>query len=344
MRRRMNLRMMTPEAGENLVERCATAIRDARHILAVCHVDPDGDAIGSLLGMGWLLRALGRSFVLACDGPEPDNLAFLPRPAPIVTTCPAGCDLVVTLDCNSHDRLGTFCSRAQLAKLPIVNIDHHVTNTQFGAINWVDMGAAATAEMVHHLVVSMHVPLSLEMAICVLAGIVSDTWGFRTPNTTVRTMEVALQAMHAGAPLADIVANTVDGRSFSSVCLWGRVISEARLEDGVLWAEVTQEHLRACRATRDGKAGLANFLMSVRECQVAVVLVEAEDRLVDVSLRSRPGVDVSEVALSLGGGGHPQAAGCTLKESLSVARARVDAALSLSLGDLGVSSTGEPKT
>ena len=332
--------MTTPDRGDSAMQQCAAAIRKAGCVLAICHVDPDGDAIGSLLGLGWLLRAMGSRFVVACDSPEPENMAFLPHPGPVAATCPDGCDLIVTVDCSSHDRLGRFCSEQQLASLPIVNIDHHVTNTSFGAVNWVDTEAAATAEMIYRLVAFMDVPLSREMAVCLLAGLVSDTWGFRTPNTTVRSMEAALQTMYAGASLPDVVAHTVDARSFSSVCLWGRALSEAHLQSGVLWVEITQEHLRACHTEHEGKRGLANFLMSVRECRVTVVLTETDDNKTDVSLRSQPGIDVSGVALSLGGGGHPQAAGCTLPESLPEAREKVKSVLYRSLEQQSLYSPG----
>jgi phosphoesterase RecJ-like protein len=315
---------------------CAAMIREARHVLVICHVDPDGDAIGSLLGLGWLLQALGIPHVLACAGAEPSKMRFLPRTRPIATSAGTNHDLIVTLDCNSLDRLGPVLADKSLAALPIVNIDHHVTNTLYGRLNWVDSRAAATAEMVYVLAPALGLAVPPEAATCLLTGIITDTWAFRTPNTTDRTMEIAIDAMRAGASLSDIVARTIDTRSFASLRLWALVINKAQLEDGVVWAEVTQEDLRAAGSNREGQNGLVNLLLSAKESCAAVILTETTDHTIDVSIRSQPGLDVSRTAVKLGGGGHPQAAGLTLRLTMPEARALVRATLLASLAEQGL--------
>lgn len=321
-------------------EICAAAIRRAQNVLVIGHVDPDGDAIGSMLGMGWLLQELGISHVLACDTAVSNEWDFLPRTGPVVARCADDHDLVITVDCNALDRLGRFCSRPQLVGLPLVNIDHHVTNTLFGQINWVDGKAAATSEMIYGLAVSLGLKVSREAATCLLAGIVTDTFGFRTPNTTARTLEIALHMMQAGASLSDIVARTLDSRGFASMCLWARVISQVRLMDGVLWADAKLSDFEKCGADREARKGLINFLITVKEANIAILLTETHDGTIDVSMRSIPGLDVSAVAVRLGGGGHPQAAGCTLTGSMDEARASIDAALKSSLTDQGLGWPG----
>ncbi len=187
-------------------EECAAMIRAARHVLVICHVDPDGDAIGSLLGMGWLLQAMDKEHVLACAGVEPSKMRFLPRSRPIVTGSGAHHDLIVTVDCNSVDRLGSVYANKDLAELPIVNIDHHVTNTLFGQVNWVEPRAAATAEIgvsagsgAGRDAVRGGGDLSVDRHRDRYVG-VPDAEHDRA------TMAIAIEAMRAGAALNDIVS------------------------------------------------------------------------------------------------------------------------------------------
>lgn len=331
-------------ARENRVgsaEACAAAIRQARRVLVVCHVDPDGDAIGSLFAVGWMLKALEIDHVLACESPIPAQWAFLPRPSVvIVSECGDGYDLVITVDCNATDRWGSFCQVASQGSIPIVNIDHHVTNTLFGQVNWVDSQAASTAEMIYDLAAPLGISTSEQIATCLLVGIVTDTQAFRTPNTTPRTLEVALSTMKAGASLPDIVARTIDVRSFASMRLWARVVGRALLSDKVVWAEVSRADILSCGADRDAVRGLVNFLLTTRESQVAVLLTENSNGAIDVSMRSKPGVDVADAAARLGGGGHLQAAGCTLQGPMTQVRSEVAAALVESLAYQGISWSG----
>lgn len=277
-------------------DECAAAIGEGRHVLVIGHVDPDGDAIGSLFGLGWLLRALDIPHVLACDSAVPARWSFLPQTGPIVAECADDHDLIVAVDCNGRDRMGRFSSHPQLDGVPIVNIDHHVTNTLFGTVNWVDAGAAATAEMIYALAAPFGITVSGEAATCLLTGIVTDTQAFRTPNTTRRTLEIALQAMYAGATLGDIVAQTVDCRSFASMCLWARVIDQAQLTGEVIWAEVSRADMGACDTGRGAQRGLVNFLLTAKETKIVVLLVETAEEIVDVSMRSMPDLDISATA------------------------------------------------
>lgn len=318
-------------------DECAARIHLAGNPLVVCHVDPDGDAIGSLLGVGWFLQAMGVEHRLACGSPELSRMRFLPHSRPLTASAGTGHDLIIAVDCNSLDRLGPIASDVNVAGVPIVNIDHHVTNTFFGAANWVDSQAAATAEMIYQLGAPLGVSLSPEAANCLLTGIITDTWAFRTPNTTSRTMEVAMQTMAAGGRLAEIVAQTIESRTFAGLRLWARVIDRAELNDGVVWAQITMEDFKEVGTSREGQNGLVNFLLSAREAHAAVVLTETAKQLVDVSMRSNPGVDVSTTAVRLGGGGHPQAAGVTLPMTLAEARSRVEEALLQSLSQQNAS-------
>lgn len=302
-----------------------TAIQDIKaqidqavRILLVGHVDPDGDAIGSLLGLGHALNRLGKTVTLACPSDVPAKYEFLPG-SQLITTTPRGdFDLAISLDNSDRQRMGAIYSNSiQDAGKPLINVDHHVTNVQFGLINWVDTEAVATAEMIVTLVDSLGVEIDREMALPLLTGIVTDTRGFRTPNMTSRVLRVASRLLDTGVTLAEILERTVNVRPYSMICLWGKMLQTSHLADGIAWTALTPQMKADCGAQDDGDGGFVSFLASAREAAVGVVFHDRGNGGVEVGLRSKPGVSVAEVALSLGGGGHPQAAGCTVHGSLA---------------------------
>ena len=309
----------------------AQLIRQAQNILAICHIMPDGDAIGSLLGLGWVLHKLGKEHTLACADPVPDSFAYLPASEAIVA-CPEGnYDLVISLDCSDLKRLGSAYDQDSLRGVPVINIDHHITNVGFGSVNWVDPSSAATAQMVFALIECLEVPLDPNMATCLLNGIITDTRGFRTSNTTPAVMEVATRLMMAGASLAEVTEQVFNRRPLAIIRLWGRALSAVQLDGRIIWTEISQAMRHECGLRSDSDDGLVSFLTSACEADVGVVFTEKDDGTIDVSMRSMPGIDVSRVAMLLGGGGHPQAAGCNLNSDLAEARERVLAELRRSL-------------
>jgi phosphoesterase RecJ-like protein len=302
--------------------RIGEEIRRARRVFALCHVAPDGDAIGSLLALGGLLRSQGKQVTLACQDPVPEMYTWLPDSAEIVRRGSGSYDLVISLDCSDERRMGDVYEGA-LRSLPLVNVDHHVTNTYFGSVNWVDLTAVATAQIVLALAETLGWPLTQPVATCLLTGLVTDTRSFRTANVDAAALRAGLQLVEAGASLSTITQRVLDQRPLASVRLWGEAIDRATLQDGVLWTEVTRPMRQRWSAGENGDSGLANFLSGVREAQIVVVLTERDDGSVDVGMRSVLGYDVSGVALNLGGGGHPQASGCTLHADLGQAREQV---------------------
>ncbi|MCK4449147.1 MAG: bifunctional oligoribonuclease/PAP phosphatase NrnA [Anaerolineae bacterium] len=305
-------------------------IRNARRVIVITHVSPDGDAIGSILGLGWALRWMGKEYTLACADPVPKRFTYLPGSEAIVTgpepvLSPAEVneyDLVISLDCGDLERLGAAYEES-LADLPLINIDHHVTNTHFGTVNWIDTGAASAAEMVLGLAENLRVPLDSDIALCLLNGIVTDTRGFRIPHTPLRTMRAVLKLMEAGAELPEVTDHVFNRRPFSDIRLWARALNGLQLDGRIIWSQITQAMRRECAFSEKGDAGLVNFLGTTAEADVAIVFIEEDDGRIKVEMRAVPGVDVSAVALPLGGGGHPQAAGCTLDSDLDDVREKV---------------------
>jgi len=313
------------------LKQASQLIKSAYHPLLICHVAPDGDAIGSLAGLGHALRRMGREPILACQDPVPSRLSYIPGAEVVVQDTGDAFDLIISLDCSDRERLGHFAHMPTFERTPLLNIDHHLTNLHFGTVNLVDPSASSAAEVVLRLLDYMAIPLDADVATCLLAGIVTDTRGFRTSNVTLQLMEATLRLMKAGASLPYITHHGLDRRPTTAIRLWGAALAQLQVKDRVVWTYVTPEMRRAAGYTGNGDAGLVSFLISANDADAAVVFVEREDGTVEVGLRAVPGYDVGHVALVLGGGGHVLAAGCTLPGPLEDAQAQVLAALQADL-------------
>ena len=309
--------------------RSENLILGATCVLCCSHLRPDGDAIGSLLAMGWALDQMGKAHTLACPSPVPSTLRFLPGWERITQKLPStyDYDLVIVLDTGSLRRLEPLRKEIEGLQAPILVIDHHVTNTCFGSVNWVEPEAAATAQMLFSLFQRLGLQLEETVASYILTGILTDTQGFRTSNTSQWTMEIVGELLRAGASLAMVSDRALNRRSLSALHLWAAVLPGVQCEDHIVWGEIPLSLRRASGYPGGDDADLVEFLATVEEAQVAAIFYEREDGRVKVSLRSRPGTDVAEVARQLGGGGHAQAAGAIMDGPLGAARRRVLALL-----------------
>jgi phosphoesterase RecJ-like protein len=312
------------------IDRTEALIRDSDHIWIGCHKVPDGDAIGSTLGLMWGLRQLGKRCVPACSDPVPPPFAFLSGAEEFVARKPGDENLIIVLDCGSIDRIGDIYDPAQFGRVPVVNIDHHATNTHFGDVNLVQI-TAATAEMVYALLVRLGAEITSDIATCLLSGLMTDTRSFRTSNTTVDTLRVATALTEAGANLAELSYRIYSQMPFTAVGLWGQALESARTRGRIAWTEITKAMMEQTDAPLSAARGIVSFLASTREADVGIVFTEDDHEGIGVEMRSIPGVDIAEVALSLGGGGHAQASGCTLNGRMEEVRERVLAAVEASL-------------
>lgn len=303
-------------------------LRAADAPLLVTHVDPDGDAASSVLALGWGLRALRKSPILACQDPLPGHLDFLPGFHDVIHgSVDRPFDLLVILDCSDPDRIGSVIPPDQRARAPILNVDHHVTNLAFGQVDLVDTEATSTTHVLYHLIHHLDVPIDERIATCLLTGLVTDTRGFRTSNVTPEVMEIAVELMEAGAPLATITRNGLDRRPLSVLQLWGIGLNRLEIEDGLVWTSLPVEMQRAVGADGAHAAGLSSALVSAEEAKVSAVFTELENGEIEVGFRAVPGYDVAQIALALGGGGHALAAGCLVPGPLTEAVERVVAML-----------------
>lgn len=305
----------------------------AKHnkVFIAAHIVPDGDCIGSALGLTWALRKLGKTVTVTCHDHVSNTFDFLPGLAELTPKLPTDEDLLVYVDGSSTDRFGPAFDPKFFTGRPALEIDHHVTNENFAPLNYVDSRAASTAEIITRFVCALSVPLDPTIAQCLLTGIVTDTLGFRTSNTTVDTMKTATDLMQAGGDIPEIVENAFNRVSMPSLRLRGRVLSDAHLDGIVLWAEVPLALARELGVNGNGTGGIVNQLLGVEGVRIAVLLTEKDNGKIDVGLRSRMGYDVSDVALKLGGGGHKQASGALIDGPMAAARTRVLAAVAESI-------------
>jgi len=315
----------------NSIDQIETLIRNAGSVWIGCHIFPDGDAIGSTLGLMWGLRQLGKECVPACQDPVPSQFSFLSGVSEFAARTPRDEDLIIVLDCGSLDRIGSLYDPTCFERVPVINIDHHITNTGFGDVNLVQK-KSATVEIVYALLLRLGAKITKDIAICLLSGLSTDTRSFRTSNTTVDTLRVATALVEAGADLAEISHQIYDHMPFSTASLFGRALGIAKLRGRIAWTEITKAMMREMNAAQDGARGVVSFLASTREADVGIVFRENDHGKIDVEMRSVPGVDVSQVAFSFGGGGHPQAAGCSLPGEIKEIEERVLAAMEESLG------------
>ena len=302
----------------------ADAIHAADTILLVSHIAPDGDAVGSTLGLFHCLRDMGKSVTAAIDGGAPVSLRFLRGSDSILPKVERGkFDLLVTLDSSDLSRIGKSGAYGMAHSQSIINLDHHPTNTGFGDIMLVAPEAVAAAEIVFDLVEFMALEPSQPSAVAILTGLVTDTRGFRINATNSRTLEIAQALMQRGADLPQIMARTLNRRSYKDVLLWKAAFPSIALNGGLIHAAITQADLRAAGLTEMTDGGLVNHLLAVDQAKVSVVFKALPGDEVEVGFRAKPGFDVAQLALRLGGGGHTLASGCTLSGTLAQAKAQV---------------------
>jgi len=296
----------TPVAGPSLAA-ARNLISASTRALVITHVNPDGDAIGSALGLGLALRALGKEVVFACADSVPDTFSFLPGVEEFTTAPKGDFDLIAVVDVSDVARMGAVGEH--LPRQPQLLFDHHITNPGFAEINFIDVNAASTAELITDWLEPLGLPLTQPIAEALLTGLVNDTLGFRTSNTTPKSLALAQKLMEAGAPLHTIYDRTLFQRSFGAVRLWAEGLAHLHLEDGIVWAELSLEARKTAGYYGTGDADLINVLMSVREAKVAIIFVERTDGTVKISWRSGTGINVATLASAFGGGGHAPAAG-----------------------------------
>jgi bifunctional oligoribonuclease and PAP phosphatase NrnA len=313
--------------GQDMLKEVLKHIEQRSRFLLTSHARPDGDAIGSALACGQILRSMGKEAQVVLRDGVPRIYRPLPFADKVVQAERVNGDYeaAIILECDSIQRTRL----AGLEQRFLISIDHHVSGKPFAHVNWIDPKAVATAEMVYRLAREAGVRISPEIATCLYTAVLTDTGSFMFEGTNEHTFALARELVLAGADPARCARNVYFGHSTAKLRLLGAALSNLHREARLVWIVVTQEQMESCRAKEEDCEGLVNYALSIHDVEVAVFFRELPDGRFRASLRSKGEVDVAAVAESFGGGGHQCASGCSLDGPLSAATARVLAQLRL---------------
>lgn len=301
---------------------CEALLRYGR-IAITSHMRPDGDSIGSSLALAWALHELGIDARVVHRDPPPPQLAEFPGTADITVAgaIPQGSEAVVVLECGDLARTGL----SGFDGLPVINIDHHPGNTGYGDVHWFDGTAAALGEMIFDIIAELGVPLTAQMATQLFVAVVTDTGSFKYPGVSPRTFSLCARLLEAGADPVSTARKLYDSHSIGRLRLQGAVLRtlEVEPEGRVALLTLTDAMLADAGSAPEDADGLINLPLTVKSIQAAVCFKESDHGQWRVSLRSKGDIDVGRVARGFGGGGHKNAAGCTLQGPLESVRERI---------------------
>jgi phosphoesterase RecJ-like protein len=294
------------------IQQIVEAIRARQRFVLSSHSRPDGDSIGSQLAMAYALHALGKDVVAVNADQAPGPLMQFPG-VPDIRIAPrvdGDFDAAIIMECGDLGRTGV----EGLDRFFVINIDHHPGNANYGQINWFDASAAACAEMVFELVRALGVPLTTDIATHIYLAILTDTGSFHYSSISPRTFDICRECLEAGADPVLVARNVYDSNNMGRLKLFGAVLSAMQLDPTGRIAIVYVDHEMAREAggTYEDTEGLINLPLTVKEIEAVVFFKQIEGDEYRVSMRSKGDIDIGSVAKEYGGGGHKNAAGCTV--------------------------------
>jgi phosphoesterase RecJ-like protein len=314
---------------ENPIAAILQVLRQGERFLVCSHSQPDGDAVGSMLAVGMLLKQMGKRADLVSADRIPAIYRALPGVDAIrsVLRVHGPYDAVILLECDG-------LARARLRGLEeffLINIDHHISGRAFAHLNWIDHEAASVGELVYRLVKAAGAAITPEMATCLYTTVLTDTGGFCYGSTRASTFALARDLVLAGADPVRIAQDVCFSTPTSKILLLGAALGNLKREDRLAWLWVTHHDMvRTCAAEEDCE-GIVNFAVAISGVEAAAFLRELPERRIRLSLRSKGKVNVAAIAARLGGGGHEYAAGCTLEGPLARALEEILAELQRSV-------------
>jgi bifunctional oligoribonuclease and PAP phosphatase NrnA len=287
----------------------------AQHIVIASHVRPDGDAIGSLLGLGLALRDAGKSVQMVLVDGVPASFRYLEGSDLIVREPQGAHDTFITVDSADFKRVGKFFENFGQ---PDINIDHHKTNEKFGKLNLIEAEEVATAAILTNHLPGWGYPITQPIAAALLTGIITDTLGFRTANTNASALRLCAQLMETGVDMSDLYMRSLVKKSFSAAKYWGAGLSSLEQKDGIVWGTLTLEDRQRAGYGGNDDADLINMVSAIDGNKIGIIFVQQHDNHVKISWRAlENGYDVSKVAKHFNGGGHVAAAGADIPGTLS---------------------------
>jgi phosphoesterase RecJ-like protein len=287
----------------------------ANNIVIASHVRPDGDAIGALLGLGLALRDAGKSVQMILADGVPASFKHLEGSEFIKKEAVGDHDTFITVDCADFKRTGKIFENFGQ---PDINIDHHKTNENFGKLNLIEAEEVATSAILTAHLSAWGLKITKPIAAALLTGIITDTLGFRTSNTTPEALRLSAMLMETGVDMPDIYMRALVKKTFPAARYWGAGLSSLESKNGIVWGTLTIADRKAAGYGGNDDADLINMISAIDGNKVGMVFVEQNDNHVKISWRALvPGVDVSQVASHFQGGGHAAAAGADIRGSLS---------------------------
>ena len=300
-------------------------LRQGERFLVCSHSRPDGDAVGSMLAMGMLLEQMGKHADLVTADRVPAVYRGLPGAENIrhALRVHGPYDAVILLECDGLER----AKLRGLEDFLLINIDHHLSGRAYAHLNWIDFGAASVGELVYRLVKAGGAHLTREMATCLYTTLLSDTGGFTYGSVGESTFALARELVLAGADPVAIARQVCYSATTSKVLLLGAALSNLQREGRIAWLSVTHHDMVRTCAVEEDCEGIVNVAIGIVGVEAAVFLREIQEKRIRLSLRSKGKINVAEIAERLGGGGHGNAAGCTLDGPLQRATEQILAEL-----------------
>jgi phosphoesterase RecJ-like protein len=300
----------TPSEALHPMQLILAALREGEKFLVCSHSRPDGDAVGSMLAMGMLLKQMGKRVDIVAADRVPAVYRNLPGADEIrhVMRVHGPYDAVVLLECDGLER-----TRLRgLEPMFQINIDHHASGKPFGELNWIDRHACSVGEQVHRLVKAAGCTVTAEMATCLYTTLLTDTGGFCYGGIHASTFKLAGELVEAGADPVHIAREIYFANPFSKMLLLGKALSTLKRDGALAWLWVTHEDMVSANAVEEDCEGVVNYALSTGGTEAAVFLRELPEGRIRLSLRSKGHIHVAAISERLGGGGHENAAGCTL--------------------------------
>ncbi len=291
-----------------------TRLSAGQAFLVTSHIRPDGDAVGSLLGLGLALKQAGKAVQMVLADGVPGSFRHLQGAEAVKSAVEGDFDTFITVDCADFKRTGKSFAAF---RPPDINIDHHITNERFGVLNLIEGEEVATSAILTNHLPAWGYPITAPVAAALLTGIITDTLGFRTANVTPEAMHQVATLMETGVDMPDLYMRGLVRRSYAAARYWGRGLSNLERKDGIVFGSLSLEDRKAVGYSGSDDADLINIISAIDGFKVAMIFVEQPKAHVKISWRAlEPGIDVSAVAMQFGGGGHAAAAGADVAGTL----------------------------
>jgi len=290
-------------------------LEKSKNVIIASHVRPDGDAIGSLLGLGLALRGTGKSVRMVLVDGVPSSFKHLEGSELIVKEPNGEYDTFITVDSADFKRVGkAFENFGQ----PDINIDHHKTNENFGKINLIEAAEVATAAILARHLPEWGYNITKPISAALLTGIITDTLGFRTSNTNPSALRLCAMLMETGVDMTDLYMKSLVKKTFPAARYWGAGLARLEQKNGMVWTTLTLNDRKISGYSGNDDADLINMVSAIEGNKIGMIFVEQGDNHVKVSWRAlEPGIDVSQVAKHFTGGGHAAAAGADIPGALN---------------------------